>query len=445
MNSNFLKDFETSLQSLSKINDYITKSIEDKTIFSKNVYQKLIDINEKIQGLSEGIGKLKQRLADLQKTVDTNEQTVNTKTTTCNDLANQLQSLQQEKADLANQLELLRQKYDTDINGKQDNIDKLESDLRELNEQHKLLQTELETLKQYVNSKGDNHANDIANQEAKFEDQIKKLMAENEEKQKALEKSIQDKEQTITDLNNKLTAATQEAQANKANLDNQSNETQNQINNLQSEIARLQALNDDYVSRIISATQAINEAVNNLSKLTNDSLNSENITKAFTDIELSIQKIANAMNSNSSNSSSSSNSSTNGFLPQENTAKINNRKFTILGKEITLDQLVTFIKQNYDEADTNIASVLRQINGIITVYGNNTKNIKPMDISKIERQIIDALNQTGIDISDLTGGFRRKKTRKLRKHFKRIHRKSRKQKGGYIYNNNAKRIPIKTL
>jgi chromosome segregation ATPase len=427
----FLTDFQKSLEGLIQVRQNIQESIKMRENFSNNLKLKLRQINDSLKDLAEKITNLKNLVGTLQNQVQTN-------TTSIDDKSQKVQELQKKISELESERELAinnfnQQKSDLEgkINEKEKEIDTLEEQLRNLTAQKNELENQKSTLentknalKSELESKGEisgERAEQITMQSEeslqKFKQQQMELIKkidECEAKLNSLEQQLRDKEAELDRIN-------------RANATEQNNSSQI-AQKLQQQIDDLTKQNMDLIDRIIKATAIINEAIDDFNKILNGVPNAQTqkeVNEILESIEASIANISRALQGqNVINSQQEQN-----VINSQQEQNINNNDI------IKIQQVDgTPVEMQYAELINNITNKSRQG----TFRFNNNKYLNALnDLKKITNinEVSAVLNKNNINFKNnvLYGGI----TRKRRKT-----KKNKKQKGGFTYKINSKRKSI---
>ena len=428
-NPTFKQDFENSLQRLAQINTAIDANIKGKQDFSAMIIQKLSAINEKVKQLGDSINALKEQLTNLQTQAATNNSQIGDKSKEVENLTSQITQLTGDRDKCLAELDQLKQQYQADVQDFQKRIDECEDKLRQLNDQNTTITAERDSIRNELEQKGDlgtAHADELkkltdqhAQELQQKDEQLKLIQEDNASKMKQLQDEIAAKE---TELNQQVADVGNNAgqlQTQIEQLTKEKQEKEDQITGLQEQITGLQTENQDLISRIMAATQAIIESTNRLGELNNpDAFNEAELNAKFKEVEASIQQISNAIQGNSvanNQLAAGQPESVKGKLPPDTPIIID-------GINFTLGSIITQLKAKKQKVK-HTGEPNKYTLALDAVYKANTPE-----------EVIEALkSNVTLKNGAIMGG---KKTRK--------NKKQRKQKGGYTYKVNSKRKSITT-
>jgi len=228
-------------------------------------------------------------------------------------------------------------------------------------------------------------------------------------------KSINEKDQQIATLQDELKKAKDETATHIQTITDTQNQSSTNISQLQQQVQSLKEQNNDLIQRIINATQAINDAIQNLDSLSNDAANQKNIQdveKAFAEIEASIQDISAAIQGQN----------------QTQTQQGQNQTQTQQQESLPLDTPVTISGQTIDFGDA-IDGLKRKASQISDPNNKYAKALAAVYAATNVDEINNALKSVDFKNGKITGG-RSKKVKK--------------QKGGFKYNTLTKRKRLTT-
>lgn len=488
--SDFLANFEASLNKLNKLNDYITRNTNNKREFTGYVLTKLRELNEKIKLLINRFNELKAQVVALQSQINDNSSGIQGKDGEIANLKAELDRLTKERNDLKEFIDKevpkntqknveLEQKSEA----LQSKIDEMENKLRALEAQNAELNNQKNTLQQELANRGDvqaEHARaieelsnknkselakaqqdnaaqieqlqkEIADRESKLQanaqqmEQIQKQIAEKDNQIQAVNQKIQELEQKIAEKDAQLAEKDRQiAELQQSTSSSQQQQQQNasaiadatnRIKQLEKEKADLENLNKDLIQRIIAATNAINIATDQLEELVNQGFydkSKQDVDALIREIEASLQLISNSIQGNPN--APPPNSNQNISSGRYNNPRYN-RNIVVNGKNMNLKNLLIDLKGKSDQLDRNNAgrninnkykSALAFIEGILS----QTPNISDSDLNLM---VNSGLSKYNINISNtglIQGG--NMNLNKSKKRIK-IHRSTRKQKGGYLW------------
>ena len=297
MAQNFLDDFQSKMDRLAQIRRDLQASVQFKEQFTNDLKVRLGDINNKIKQLSGLINELKTKATDLETQVNTNMSSIGNKDAELQQLKDQITSLTNEKEALVSTTAQQQESTKTEMARLQGLIDESEAKLREVTQQKEVAENESQALKSELQSKGD--------QQTAHAEAIKQLT---EESQKSLQEQGDKLMQKIIDCEEKIAGFQQQikdkdielAQKQKA-IDDATGQAQTSAQGLQQQIDALKLENQNLIDRIIAATQAINEANDELQNIANTVPNATTKQEVDTllneitqQLELSIQNISRA-------------------------------------------------------------------------------------------------------------------------------------------------------
>jgi predicted nucleic acid-binding Zn-ribbon protein len=286
------------MNKLNGMNVMIQNSLKQKKEFSDNLVAKLKDINQKIKDLSGLIQGLKQQVQNLEQNLDGNAQDVSNKNKQITDLTQKISALENDKNQLVQQLANFQKQSNDEKVALQQKIDADEAQIRKLTEDNTTLKNQADALTAELASRGDNaaqHAEEIKKQTEDFQNQMAKAQQDNQTKIDGLMAQVKDCDDKMLELQKQLKEKTDEAAAHAQSITDSQGQTQTQIAKLNEEIVNLKKQNDDLVQRIVAATQAIEQATQNLETLANSVPNQQSeeyINKLISEIEESIANIS---------------------------------------------------------------------------------------------------------------------------------------------------------
>ena len=251
------------------------------------------------------------------------------------------------------------------------------------------------------------HAEQIKTQTEEFQQQFEKQQQTNETQINELMAKIKDCDDKMLDLHKQLKDKADEAASHAQSITDTQNQGQSQIEQFRQQITQLKNENDDLVQRIISATQAIKQATDNLEILANSVPNQQSeqyINQLFSEIEQSIQNISGVIQGN----------------PVSN---------------IEPNDEITIIQPGGQPQQIQFKVLLQELQrktsqqGNVQKYKDALQQMRQAKTTK-EIQIIMSRNNIVFKNNAIMGG---KKTKK-----------NKKQKGGFSYRINTKRRSITT-
>jgi hypothetical protein len=313
----------------------------------------------------------------------------------------------------------LQQQHDRQINEIQAQNAQQAQELQQLQQQIDARQAELQA-----------NADRIANLEGQLNDVNNQLQA-NVQRIAELEQRQQENEQQITQLERQLADANNQLQGN-GNL-------QQQIQDLTEQNQRLEEANRSYIDRIIAATNAINNAMDSLGQLTDETFynnNQNQINDMLVAIENSLQEISNAIAGNLANNVAPA-----AQLPPQRPQRQQgpeepNREFIINnGPRLNLNDLMNNLQARSlnepDPENNKFGTAYRYINRQISSRPNMSERV-------LGQLVMTTLRNNNIELranGTIGGGYSKKfnKTKKTKKYRKPKKTHTRKQKGGFLY------------
>ena len=432
-NPNFLQDFQASMDKLNGMNEMIQNSLKQKKEFSDNLVAKLKEINEKIKALAGQINGLKQQVQNLEQNVSGNTQDVNNKTKQITDLTQKISELENEKTQLSQQLANFQKQCNDEKTALQQKIDADEAQIRKLTEDNETIKKQADALTAELANKGNDasqHAQQLQTQTEEFQKQIAQVQDENKTKIDGLMAQIKDCDDKMLDLQKQLKDKTDEASAHAQSITDTQNQGQTEIAKLNQEIADLKKQNDDLVQRIIAATQAIQQATENLETLANSVPNQQSeqfVNQVISEIEASIENISGVIQGKPMQMAPSSSQPNPPSQPQPQPPS-----------KLPPTTLVTIPTLGGNPETVPFGKILDGVQGK-TKQGGNVQKYKDALVSLKQvtnpAEINVILQQYNISYKNgkIMGGKRTKRTKKIRK-----------QKGGFTYKANLKRRGLST-
>jgi DNA repair exonuclease SbcCD ATPase subunit len=436
----FLEDFQLKMDRLAQIRRDLQASVQFKEQFTNDLKVRLGDINNKISQLSGLINELKNKATDLETRVNTNVASIDAKDSELQQLKDQITALTNEKDTLASTLKQQQDATNTEMARLQGLIDKSETKLREVTQQKEVASNELQALQTELQSKGDQqsaHAEAIKQlteqSQKSLQDQevlLMKKITESDEKIAQLEKQISDKENQLIEQQKAIEVATGQAQTSAQGL-------QQQIDDLKVE-------NQGLIDRIVAATQAINEANDELQNIVDTVPNAKTkeevdalLNEITQQIDLSIVNIGRATQGQDQRLPPPPTNIDSTLLPPRPPAIDPDTKITF--KDGTSLKFGDILKM--------LQTKVEQTKGLRSKVDGSDASIRYRKALKVLRelsdvsQVPDALQQSGVTVKNdkIMGGRRTRKITKITKT-----RKNRKQKGGFLYKSSTKRKSIRS-
>lgn len=227
---NFLNEFEQKMSKLAEVRRNIQQSIQFKQQFTNELKSRLGQINQRLQVLAGLINQLKTRATTLEAQITTNSSDILGKQQQIEDLQRQMNS-------------------ETQLRGNtQQKISALENQVKTYQEQIRSLTDKSTALERELASRGDiqaTHARAIQELTQKFELEKSQLVLQ----VNAANSKIAQLEQTLRQLQQNT------------------NQNQGQVQTLQEQINQLKQENELLINKLMTAIQAINDATNDLRTL----------------------------------------------------------------------------------------------------------------------------------------------------------------------------------
>lgn len=428
-NPDFLNNFQNSLDRLANLNSIIEENNKGKQEFSEVVFRRLREINEKIRSLGNKIKDLKDKLATLEQQVSMNNVNIENRDANVNRLQSQIERLTAERDELKKQIVDINQRSQAELQNLQQRIDQSEAQIRQLTEQNANLNQQIQELNNAATQRGNEaaaqsqaiqeHATKMEEQRQQHAAELEQMKQQNSAQMEQLKQQIEEKDRAMTELQANTAAEIQRLNEQLAALTQEKDASQAQIAQLQQQIQQLTDQNNNLIQRIISATDAINEAMNALEKMNNPAELQQNLQQAtalFQEVEASLENIFSAIHGRKivyigdKNLDEIQNMPDN--INNDSIINIDNQGNTMRYGELK-DGLLKKVKQKPDDPNFKYRLALKEIKS----------NPDPNKIPEI-------LMKYGISFNNgvVVGGKKYRKTRKIRK-----------QKGGFIYNTPSSR------
>ena len=416
-------EFQRQLTGLDEaITAAVASNIQSKREFSTTVIDGLTAINQRIMELANDIRQLKDELAGLQNQVDGNNGQIENNNARLRELEAQNAQLTTQRDAAVAELDQLKQQYMADTQDFQRRIDECEGQLRQLTEQLTTITAERDALRNELNAKGD-----LANEHAT---QLQQLSADHEQQLKAQEEDcnrrLQELQAQIQPLRDEIAKKDAEIASLTLELANNSSELQRRIDQLTAQntlneerIAQinriadeLQAENRELIALIIQATESIRNAIGRLGEFNDPaSFDIAGRDRILAEINTSIENIRILINERGvANPPAQEAQEAQVAGPPSNIVNFQGVQFTIPD---LLEQLRAKAKQVPIDRTT----------------GQPSKYVVALEAIQNGTPPEQAL--AGASISAKNGKIMGGKTKK---------RKHKKQRGGFTYKNNAKRI-----
>lgn len=422
----FLTDFQKSLEGLIAVRQNIQESIQMRENFSNNLKIKLRQINDSLKDLAEKIKNLKNLVDTLQNQVQTNTTSIDDKSKQVEELQKKISELEGERQLAINNFNQEKSDLEGKINEKEKEIDKLEEQLRNLTTQKNDLENQKSTLentknalKSELESKGEisgEHAEQITMQS---EESLQRL----KQQQMELTKKIDDCEAKLNVLEQQLRdKETELDRINRANI-TQQNDSSQIAQNLQQQIDDLTKQNMDLIDRIIKATAIINDSIDDFNKILNGVPNAqtqEEVNEILESIEESIANISRALQGQN-------------VINSQQQENINE----FLGQNINKNDIIKIQQVNGGQIEIQYAQLINEIKRK-SIQDSNRNNKYVAALNDLKK--INNINEVNAVLSKHSVTFKNNKLFGGRMTRKR--RKNKKQKGGFTYKINSKRKSI---
>ena len=419
----FLDDFQQKMDRLTDIRRQLQASVEFKTQFTNDLKTKLGEINDKIRQLAGLITELKTKADTLERQVGEHTTSIGDKERQIGEINQQIANTNAEKDRVTQEFNAHKDRRESQINDQQIRINQMEEQLRQVNDQKEALERQAQALQAQalqaeLSAQGD--------QQAAHAKQIKDLTDENQrqlqEQEQQLTQRINDCEAKIAGFEEQLRNKDAEHQQTREQLDQNQNQAQGQVAELQRQIDVLTQENQQLIQRLMAATQAINEANDELEAIVNSVPNTQTkqevdalLNEITQQLEQSIQNISRAAQGQPPQGAQRDQ------VDQNTIIKVNGINMTY-GKIISeLDRKAKQLARSNPAAENKYNKALSEIRA----SGN------PANVSKILTDNTITI-KAGVDGSGIASGGR--KTRK--------NRKNKKQRGGFTYRTGSKRRGI---
>jgi chromosome segregation ATPase len=406
----YLTEFQNKLDALNAVKDRVNASLAFRQQFSKDIKKQLTEVNARVQYLVGMIQKLKTTTGSIESAVNNNSGIIAQKNTQIQDLTNQLESTRQEKNRLESQFNAYKADKERQIQENQAAINQHEAQLRTLTQSKE---------------EAERKASTLTAERTQIDEQYR-------QKEQELTAKINECEGKLTTCEQQLRDKTAEhAQAAQA-VDAVQERTQTNVQNLQQQITGLTEQNNMLVQRLISATEAIHSATENLQMLTSEAPNAQTkeevdqlIRQITSQIEQSIENIGRATQGQQGQGQTTSSATS--YNVDENYDKLirlytkdgDKRQFLAFMQTIngtaanSINQHIKKAVDNADESAINAIKSVLSVNQLVVqtpILGGKTKKYKYT--------------------------YMKNKTRKRRAHKRKHH------KGGFTYKSNSKRKSI---
>jgi DNA repair exonuclease SbcCD ATPase subunit len=465
--SDFLINFENSLNKLDKLKDNIADRFRNQDNFSNEILSQLTEINNKVKDLSKKINELKENIDVLQKQI--------------NQIDGVIEGLNQDKAILNRQMEQLKNDKsgllsdNEEIKKKQialqQEINECEERIATLTSENTTTQSEIDSLKSANESLTQQYSTDRDVQKQEFAEKMSeqqelhmRQLSDNQEafneEIKILVSRVDECQLKINDLETEK--ANREAEM--SSINSQMTSKESEINGYTNRIIELERTNQDLMSRIVSATDVIERSIEALDNLTREIPNIKtqtDIRNLFSQINESIDGInvllqpsnirargepeiaareapgtPSLSRSGTQPVSFSEMGQDEGEEKQEVSSNLASvTEFNVSGQKLTLSQLQQLVRQKLQTIRNKNSEFAKKLQGILDL------NDKIESMTTIQSKI----DNFGIQIKQdgtIVGGKTRRKNKKYNVISKT--KKGIKQKGGFVWNTHSKRKTITT-
>jgi chromosome segregation ATPase len=301
----FLEDFEQKMSRLAGIRRDLQASIQFKTQFTNDLKTNLGEINDKIRQLAGLINELKTKANDLERQVGEHTTSISDKERQIREINSVINDTSAEKDRVTQEFNEHRDRTQADINDKQNRIEQMEEQLRQLTEQLRVVTNQKENAENSLRAlqaetQASGNQKDIEHAEA-----IRQLSEANErqlqEQRQQLTQRIEEADSVTNRLEQQLRQKIDEYQQTQQQLNDHQTQAQGQVAELQRQIDVLTQENQQLIQRLMAATQAINEANDELETIVNSVPNAQTkqevdalLNEITQQLEQSIQNISRA-------------------------------------------------------------------------------------------------------------------------------------------------------
>ena len=264
----FLAKFQDSMNKLNMVRGNIQNSIQSKEQFTKELKDRLVVINGRLQQLAGLIKELKNKADNLEGQITANTASIGNKDVELQQLKQQMAALTAERENLIANASQQDNVARTQMQQSQAKINQYEEQLRDLKQTAETKSAEVNALRQEMSTTGD--AKDAAHvqQLAELTEQSRKQLEQQEAQLKQKEAQLM---QRINECEGKMAGFQQEITQGQATLadkqreiDEQILQAQNSGNAVQAQINTLKQENAGLVQRLIDATDAIYQSAEDL-------------------------------------------------------------------------------------------------------------------------------------------------------------------------------------
>ena len=452
--------FITKLQELARQNASVDEVLQQNNLFNNMVKTDLNEINQKILRITEEIKKLQTRLAETLNKVASNEDDIKANITASEDLARQLSDITAE-----------REQASTALAANQQEIDALRAAAAETDTQYRA---------------------DLARLEAEKEAERVAMQDATSQQKEILKMQLQDTDSKIANLKKSHEKESSELRFQLAQLNARTSQLEEYLTESNSKFtaatAKVEELNarnreliieNENLNEILEKAIPIIEAAKNKLNALSDNKDQNEINRLIALINTNLSEINGLLGINSTSIPSAASdqfsvvnpmgvrvSRPPGSLIKPNIANSVVRKpnlleenFTINGKNYTLQEIIGTLKTNPEliKENPSLKPYLEQFYSDIYDPESSTLTTgKLINKLKDPNNTIDSVKDMINDLIDplkfeeeynsLEGGKRIRKTRKTKKIRRKTRRRKTKkvQRGGYHYNERAKRRSITT-
>ena len=424
----FLADFQAKMNRLGEIRGVLQNSIERRDQFTEQLKDQLRAVSNKMRQLSGLINQLQNKANEL-------EQQVGLHTASIGDKERQIGEYNQQIANTTSERDRLNQEYNehrdrtqTQINDQQTRINQMEAQLREVTEQLRVAteqkqaaENQAQALQADIQARGDQkdrvHAEQITQMRQENEQQL-------QQQEQQLMQRINDCERLIAGYENQLRDKDAEHQQTRQQLDEHQNQAQGQVADLQREITRLTQENQQLIQRIMDATEAINQANEDLANMAGSIEGAQSrqeiealLNEITQELEVSIQNISRSIQAQP-------------LAPQgQQMAAAPGQPYDV---ESNFNNLMSIHANNNQTGEfTAFMRTLRR-NGALQNSINKLINPAERRVTEAVQQLKQILQENRLIIPAQRAGKHKRKTMK----------KNRNQKGGFTYRTSSKRRSI---
>jgi len=267
----FLDDFQQKMDRLVNIRRQIQASVEFKTQFINVLKTKLGEINDKIKQVAGLINELKTKADNLERQIGENTTSISDRERQIGEINQQIANTNAEKDRVKQEFSAHKDRTEGQINDQQTRINQMEEQLRQVTNQKEALERQAQALQADLSAQGD--------QQAAHAQQIKDLTDENQkqlqQQEQQLIQRINECEAKISGFEEQLRNKDAQHQQTRELLDQNQNKAEGQVAELQRQIDILTQENQQLIQRLIAASQAINEANDELEAIVNSVPNAD--------------------------------------------------------------------------------------------------------------------------------------------------------------------------